>query len=351
MTAWTSFALRPNTTTQEGQVPVSGELVACPDIIPQTAPVQDPQGTFSTPDSWATTYPGQVTAGVANYLYLRAKNWAPGAETTTARMYAVGCALVQFPSDWLNSPLSVQLPDGTTSTTLELAATANQQVVVGEQPFYWQAPPPPAGSDHYCIFALLDSPDAPNQLLHSEVPQTYSDMASLVTNELYVGWKNVAEVSPGDLAWTHQMRMPLPPRVNPTDLLHVYFVGSKGLVGGSASMSCGDGVGYNPPINVPQTNIVDSYSTYGVLVKPSPSEEVAVLNLSFWKGSSNPGFSDRLSVICGWVPSDAALAEPFVASGAATELPEHHQGHELLGGLDVAYEVTVGAMHYVFSGA
>lgn len=339
MTNWTSMAMRPNTTSTEGQVPVSGDITSCPDIIPLQAPDPNPTATFSTPASWSTTYPGQVAEGAPNYLYVRAKNWAAAAETATVTMYAVGCALIQWPSQWLNSPLSVQ----TGGTSITLTAQTNQQIVVGSEPFYWQAPPPPPGSDHYCLFALLDSPDNPNQLLHGDVPQTYSNMADLVTNELYVGWKNVAEVASNVPTWTQQMQMPLPPRTNPNDQLHVYFFGSAGLVNSQVAISSGDGASYSPPINITPTTIVSPSDTYGIMTKPVAGQTGTVLNVSWYQGSSNPSFTDRVSVVCGWVPSSAEEAKPFRDRGAGQPLPEEFATD------DIGWEVAIGAMHYVFS--
>ena len=344
MTAWTSMALRPNTTTPEGQVPISGGYCQCPDIIPLQVADPNPQATFSTPASWATTYPANVVAGAANYLYVRAKNWAPGAETATVTLYAAGSSVINWPSDWLANPLPVQQSGGTSQT---LSATTNQQIVVTPQPFYWQAPPPPAGSDHYCLFALLDSPDNPNQLLHGDVPQTYNTMADLVTNELYVGWKNVAEVGPSP-DWTHQVQMPLPPVVPGNTLLHVYFYGTAGTVGGQVTVTTGDGVSYNPPINIPQQKIASPSETYGMLTTPVEGTSTTWLNVSFWHGTSNPGFKDRITVVCGWVPPSSEQ-QTYQTAGVGRALPEHLVGLGAdMTGDAVGWEVPIGAMGYQF---
>ncbi|GAA4375962.1 hypothetical protein [Nocardioides caricicola] len=349
MTAWTSFALRANTTTPEGQVPSGGSITICPDIIPLPAADPNPTTNFATTQSWAQDYAAQILEGVPNYIYVRAKNWAAGAETADVTLYAVGCALINMPSDWIDNPLTLQ--DGKT-TKQTISATNNQEIAVAPEPWYWVAQPPPSGSDHYCVFALLDSKDNPNPLLHNNVPQTYSDMASLVTNELYVGWKNVALV-PTNAVWTHTMKMPLPPRITGDSLLHVYFFGSQGYVGGKVAVSVGDGASFNPPIVIgtptnPQT-INSPSETYGMLTTPVAGEESTYISVSYL-GGANPGFNDRVSMVCGWVPSQGSIAEDFKARGLGQALPAHiaaqsrefdgHDGHE------IGWEVPIGAMHY-----
>lgn len=336
MTAWTSFAIRSNTTTPEGQVPVTGSLNSTPDIIPMTAAVRDPQGTLSSPESWAKTYSGQVSLGVPNYLYVRAKNFGAGEEQATVSMYASGNALINLPTQWLQNALTVQ----TGGKTVSLAATTNQQIVVGTQPFYWEAPRPPAGSDHYCLFALVDDPKNPNPLLHGDVPNDYKTIADLVTNSLYVGWKNMAEVGPG-ASWTQQMQMPIPPGATPGQQLHVYVFGTAGFVGADIALSSGDGVSYDPPITIGRTRINSPTETYGTLTTPVAGTPGTVLNLSCWINDAKPGFTDRISAVCGWVPQSAEDLQPFREIGAARRLPQH-----LLAATDIGWEVPIGAMHY-----
>jgi hypothetical protein len=331
--------MRPNTTSPEGQVPVTGPITACPDIIPATEAVNDPQSVYSTATSWATDYPAQVNAGAPNYIYVRTKNFAPGPETGTVRLYAVGSGLIQWPSLWVNNPLTVQ--DG--GTNIALSAIANQEIVVGAQPFYWDAPPPPAGSDHYCLFSLVDTPKTPNPLLHSDVPDTYNNMADLVTNSLNVGWKNVAEVANNVPTWTHTMTMQIPPAAEANQLLHVYAFGTSGTVNGQLQISSGDSQGFNPPIQIDQTTIASATQTYGTLTTPTPGAAKTVLNVSFWKGNSNPDFADRITVICGWVPNDADLISRQIEAGTAYRLPPE------LAEDDTRWEVPIGAMHYQFS--
>jgi hypothetical protein len=336
MTTWTSFAMRPNTDSAEGQVPIAGDPCTSPDIIPMSTAVQNPQATFSSPDSWTNDYPAQVNFGAANYLYVRAKNFGTGAETATVSMYAAGNGLINLPQQWLSNPLQVQ----TGGTTVSLSAQTNQQIVVGGEPFYWQAPPPPAGSDHYCLFALVDDPANPNPLLHGNVPDDYNTMADLVNNNLYVGWKNVAEVG-NPPTWTEQMQMPIPPNAQPNQLLHVYVFGTAGYVGSQVEVTSGDGVSFNPPITIQQTTITSPTQTYGTLTTPQAGTSGTTLNVSCWTGSGNPGFRDRIVAVCGWVPNNAEELQPFLDSGAARRLPT-----ELLGDTPVEWEVPIGAMHY-----
>jgi hypothetical protein len=340
-TTWTDFAMRPNTTSPEGQVPVTGTIVVCPDIIPQTVAVHDPQGTFSTPASWANDYPAQVQEGAANYIYVRAKNFDNGPEDGTVRLYAVGSSLIQWPSQWINSPLPVQ----TGGNSLPISAQTSQQIVVGAQPFYWQAPPPPAGSDHYCLFSLVDTVKTPNPLLHSTVADNYNTMVDLVTNSLNVGWKNIAEVPSNVPTWTSQMTLNIPPSAQPNQQLHIYAFGTQSTVGGQVAVTSGDSQGFDPVVNIAQTTIQSSSDTYGMITTPSPGVAKAVLNISYWTGTSNPGFNDRVVVVGGWVPSEINEIAHLIEAGAARRLPA------ALVGDTPGWEVAIGAMTYRFSAA
>jgi hypothetical protein len=338
-TTWVDFAVRPNTTSPEGQVPVTGPIVVCPDIIPQTTAVHDPQSVFSTPASWAESYPAQVQQGAANYIYVRARNFDTGPETGTIRLYAVGDSLIQWPSQWINSPLEVQ----TGGSTVPISAQTSQEIVVGAQPFYWQAPPPPAGSDHYCLFSLVDTPKTPNPLLHSNVPDNYNTMVDLVTNSLNVGWKNIAEVPTNVPTWTSQMTLNIPPTAEANQQLHIYAFGTSGTVGGQVAVSSGDSQGFDPVVNIAQTTIQSSSETYGLITTPSPGLAKTVLNVSFWTSNSNPGFKDRIVVVAGWVPPSIESIGYLIAAGAARRLPL------ALAADTIGWEVPIGAMSYRFS--
>lgn len=338
--AWTDFAMRPNTTSPEGQVPTTGEIVGCPDIIPQASPVNDPQAVFSTPDSWKTTYPGQVLEGRPNYLYVRAKNFYPGQEEGTVRLYAAGSSLIQWPSIWLQNPLT--LDSG--SESLALSAQKQNDIIVGQQPFYWEAPPPPAGSDHYCLFSLVDTENTPNPLLHSNVPSTFGTMAELVTNSLNVGWKNVAEVANDIPTWTKRITLEVPAPVEQGSRLHIYCNGTGKTVGGSVALSSGESQGFDPVVNMPKTEIRGQYDTYGLLTTPSPGLARATINVSFWKGTSDPTLQDRISVYAGWVPPDPDAIGHLIEAGVARRVPEEAAGDE------IPWDTPVGAMHYRFTG-
>lgn len=340
MTAWTSFAIRSNTTSPEGQVPITGGVCASPDIIPLTTADPNPQATFSTPESWEKTYPGQVASGAPNYLYVRAKNFGAGAATATVSLYAAGNALINVPDVWLKNQLTIQDGD---KKTVSLSAQTNQQIVVGTEPFYWQAPSPPPGSDHYCMFALVDDPTNPNPLLHGNVPNDYNTIADLVNHTLYVGWKNIAAVGTAP-TWTQQMQMPIPPGAQRGEMLHVYVFGTSGYVGSQVEVSSGDGQGFDPPITIKQTTIESPTQTYGTLTMPQPGSTGTVLNVSCWKHNGNPGLKDKIVAVCGWVPQSQEQLQPFLDSGAARRLPQ-----ALLGDAGVEWEVPIGAMHYQIS--
>lgn len=70
------------------------------------------------------------------------------------------------------------------------------------------------------------------------------------------------------------------------------------------------------------------------------------MNVSCWTNGANPGFSDRITAVCGWVPNSAEQLQPFLDSGAARQLPG-----ELAAAAGVEWEVAIGPLHQVSTGS
>jgi hypothetical protein len=339
-TQWNDLFIRANLSSPPGQVPVTGDLSNCPDIIPVRNPVQDPQATYSTDASYSQNYSNQVAQGAPTYIYVRAKNLGAAAEGGTVNLYAVGNSLINWPSQWLPNPLST---DGNPpSTTVTLPSTAVGNVVVTPQPFYWVPGSPPPGSDHYCLFALLDTPNKPNPLLHGTLPSTFQTMAQLITSYPNIGWKNVAEVSADAPTWTQSQTIMVPPGQTPGARLHIFVFGSPGLVGGQVAFSSGDTVGFTP-INLNQTTLASATDTYGVYTVPSAGQSSATIHLSFWKKDSNPTLQDQISIGVGWMTPSLSDAQPFIDAGVVRVHPAESDDD------DVVYEVPIGGMYYSFT--
>jgi hypothetical protein len=341
-TAWSDFAMRPNTTSAEGQVPITGDSRVSPDIIPMRVPVQDPQAVFATPQSWSNGYPAPVILDTPNYIYVRARNFYSGAETGAIRLYAAPSALINWPSIWLSDPLQVQnQPD----PWVNISAAASQEIVVGAQPFYWQTPQPPQGSSSYSLFALVDTPHTPNPLLHGDIPGDYRTLAGLFADSLNIACKDSVYV-PGDSpTWTQKLTLDIPASASNGALLHIYVFATAGCVNGQVAVSSGDSQGFNPVIEINRTTITGPEETYGILTMPAPGVASTVLNISFWIGSSNPGPGDRIVVSANWVPDSAEEARPFIESGVARPLPP------ALATGTMSWEVPVGSVSYHFTGS
>lgn len=116
---------------------------------------------------------------------------------------------------------------------------------------------------------MVDSYLAPNQLLYKDVPKTYKTIAELVTNKLYIGWKNVARVVVDEPERLYSIRLVVPPQSTTGDLLGVYFVATGGRVGSSVQITSGDSVGFDPVINIKNVKIEDQKS-HGQLTAPFP---------------------------------------------------------------------------------
>lgn len=342
-TRWNDFAMRANTSVPEGQVPNSGDICYCPDVIPNGSdPVQNPQSHFSTPASWSDGYRSAVVQeGAPNYIYVRAKNFYDGDSTGRVQLFYSGCEIINWPQGWLDNRVPVQ--NQADQWTVELNAAGKGEICVGREPFVWQPGPPPPGSTHWCLFALLDTDRTPNPLLHGGIPLDYSDMATLVAHRLDIGWRNVTEVSSDVPTWCHTVGLSIPDHDSLNQQLGVYVSVTDGLVGSAVAVSSGESQGFSPVIDIPRETIDYKGKIIGQTTVPEPGIAKTALNISFWKQTSNPGLQDRISTWAAWVPPSQEHIQSFVQSGVARRLPPE------LAARTGGWVVPLGAMHYYFS--
>jgi hypothetical protein len=240
--------LRPNL-SNGGTVPAQGDLCTSPDIwLSGTSPLVNPQATLSSSTSYGSSSSNNLFIGYDNYIYIRALNGAATNQTNTVALYYSPNAVIQWPSQWAGN----QLKTDQGNLTANLINIAPGMVGVADQVFLWpNVPQPPAGSDHYCLFAQLN--DANNS---NPFPQIYTqlDMAALVSNNLQWGWRNTTEVSKNIPTWSYMMGLSIPSTISSKAQYFVY-VNPTGFIGWTVSFTCSQVDSSGKPIQLLPTKI------------------------------------------------------------------------------------------------
>lgn len=276
MATYNDFFMRPNlTTTPYGSVPSSPPLTSSPDIIPQqgTSPIGNFQTVLATDTSYGQDIGQDLLLQQNNLIYVRAKNGSAGAQTGTINLFYVPSAIINWPSQWVHNQLSTD--QGASSAKISAANAGD--VAVGDHPFQWTPQPPPAGSDHYCLISQVVTPTTPNAIPGQNQPMTYEDMATLVSSDLGIGWRNVALVDGSTPTWTYNTMLTVPSN-NPTAaVVHVYLACNV-PVNTAVAFACSTLDGTSAPITIPQTTVTVPNQISGVTVtlQPGFSGSIAV---------------------------------------------------------------------------
>lgn len=87
MANYEKMYMRPNR-SNTGTVPATGGMSSSPDIwISGTSPLPDYQNYLASDQSYAAESSNRVTAGMTNYIYVRAKNGGKEAEEKNVTLY------------------------------------------------------------------------------------------------------------------------------------------------------------------------------------------------------------------------------------------------------------------------
>jgi len=186
MPQYDDILIRKNLDDQ-GIVPASGGYTSSPDIIPVgMMPINDPQGFAER--TW-TQDPGvDLTANAQNYIYMRGKNLAPGAEDGKMALYYTKASLLLYPSLWLKN----QLKTSSGNTQAPVKANNSGDIVVTHEPFSWI--PQLIENDHYCMVGMVGTNTHP---MPNPTSETMQDLAKFLLNNPNVGWRNVRIVDNG----------------------------------------------------------------------------------------------------------------------------------------------------------
>ncbi|HEX8349863.1 MAG TPA: hypothetical protein VF598_07865 [Hymenobacter sp.] len=250
--------MRPNT-ANTGSVPSQAPVCNSPDIwVAGIAPVADFQTVLATSDSYALSSASNVVEGLTNYIYVRGMNGSGAVATQTVQLYYAPDGIIQWPSEWQGNVIKTDQGNAMANIT-NLAAGA---VGVADQPFMWtNVAPPPAGSDHYCLFAQFNDPKNP---AYNPFPQISSqvDMAALVSNNLAWGWRNITLVDGSEPKWSYITALKVPAGM-PSGTYFLY-VNPTGFDGWSVSFQCSQTDANGKSMNLDSTNITQDNLLVGI---------------------------------------------------------------------------------------
>jgi hypothetical protein len=181
-----------------------GPLADSPDIILKNAQVNNPQASFSTPQSIANPNESDpdVLAGQTNYLYLRVWNGGQAAaQNAFATVYFAPPATLVTPSMWtlIGTSYYPTVPTGS-------------QVEVTSIGIPWPADQIPAPG-HYCFVATVgcNYQPAPDPMLLNSFA-TFQDYENYIDNNANVTWRNfnVVRFPMGQIRppWGHFLSLP-----------------------------------------------------------------------------------------------------------------------------------------------
>lgn len=270
-----------------GTIPRSGTQSRSPDVIPYgTDPVADPQAFFS--GNYNQDVGKDLVANARNYLYLRAKNLAAGAETGSFYLYYAPSNLLLWPNIWQNNVLKTS----TGADSVPVSAAKNGDIVVTRDPFTW-TPQIPSGF-HYCMVSRLVTP------LHANpIPDVGSiqDFAAWVAGNGGIGWRNVTVVSTGAPTWSLQTQLS---QGAAPSALQFQIICQNVPLGSYVSFSSGTQVPGYGPVAIGKTQVT-SYPSFIVAVRvPNvPAGWTSNFSYSYWAKDGSPppsGFDITLDV-------------------------------------------------------
>ena len=193
MANYENVFMRPNL-TNSGTTPATGTLSSCPDIwISGTSPLVNYQNVLATDENYASECTTGVTAGMSNYIYVRAKNGGSEKVTRNVSLYYAQSNAIQWPSKWKGNLIGTDLdPSG----KVMLNDIEPGKIAVCDRPFVWTDTPKPDNGTHFCLIAQINDDKDSNPF-----PDVSSalDMSALVSNNLQWGWRNIQTFDSGSV--------------------------------------------------------------------------------------------------------------------------------------------------------
>lgn len=275
----------------DGDVPNNGPYEVCPDIIASTTPITDPQKTLGSQQSWNQSYVTDPVYGATNYYYVRGIDGGADAVTDLpVSLFATPSQLILHPSTWQNGPL--QTSQG--SQTVNVSAKAGA-IGVGGEAFVFSPERPVGQSDFYAFVAQATA----------TIPEvgSWPDMASLLSDDLGLGFRNTLDVDPNATNWVHRIGLDVPADFDEATVL--LTLSTEGMAGAIVALIADSYDSANQPILImPQQVPQDSFTT-GIQV------------------TLNGGFSSTLSVVYS-AGATLPAAGSTITLGANYVVPENN---------------------------
>jgi hypothetical protein len=242
--------MRPNI-ANGGAVPALGNMCTCPDIwIAGTTPVGNFQTALATTASYQAESSSNISVGSDNYIYVRGMNGTSAPQSRSVQLYYSPSAIIQWPGQWQSNV--VKTDQG--NAIANIANLAAGQVGVADQTFLWpNVQPPPAGSDHYCLFAQFNDVNNDNPF-----PDIFTqvDMGTLIMNNLAWGWRNVTLVPGMPATW--QVEVPLTIPQNLPTAVYALTVTPTGFINWTVWFTCSQADADGNPIALQPETIVQN---------------------------------------------------------------------------------------------
>jgi DNA-binding beta-propeller fold protein YncE len=180
-----------------------------PDIIFNGQVIEPDLSKFTTADSYAKDYGGDVKLGNPNYIYVRGFNTTNAQITSRAYFYHVQSNLAMWPQDWVATDVTV---DGNVQNWVDITAPvktgASIGVGVGQSPILWQPPKADQLDFHYCVQAWVvngPNPQPPNLPAIGHI----DDLVNFVDTHHNLAWRNTNDfpTPPPDFKYSHPIAM------------------------------------------------------------------------------------------------------------------------------------------------
>jgi hypothetical protein len=153
-TQWDGIVVRCST-SETGDVPRT-VTSSSPDIICNgTIPLPDPS-ILTDPANYSNAYGNNLQEGVANYLYVRGKNFTTDALAGSWNLFYAPSNILLYPYLWEKNQLATSGSNKNPPFTIDAG-----KIGASEDSFVWVVEAPPSGS-HYCMIAVAITPEHGN---------------------------------------------------------------------------------------------------------------------------------------------------------------------------------------------
>ncbi len=251
MASFEKVFMRPNLSNY-GTVPAGGTLSSSPDIwISGIKPLANYQTVLTSDDSYSQESHEGVTAGMTNYIYVRAKNGGDEKVTRNVSLYYAQSDAIQWPGKWKNNRIGTDISD----TGKGMLTDMNPgEIKVCDRPFVWPDTPKPDNDTHFCLIAQIN--DDYNSNPFPDISSAI-DMAALVTDNLQWGWRNIQTFDSGSrIEYSYTVYLTIPVDISDEICEFSLEVAPEKLDGFQIGFTCSQPDSKGNPIFLEKTNIV-----------------------------------------------------------------------------------------------